>query len=108
MAHSRSLTLLDGREITVDISKINIKEFREVCDPSQSPDDEDAILCKVYGMTKEELQSIPYPDYRLLSKTFFELIKNPLSDPNSVSESTSVSSTAASTTPCQSNNSDGN
>ena len=86
-----NITLADGREITIDLSVITIREYRALFDKKQKQEDEDATLAKVVGLTVDELLDLSQPDYRRVTEAFFKAAREPLSDPNSVSESTSES-----------------
>jgi len=82
-----NVKLSGGKEITIDLFRISIREFRQLV-KSPDQDTEDRILAKVAGITEEELLSLPQPDYRLLVDKFFKAIQEPLADPTSASEST--------------------
>lgn len=77
------LKLSDGREVTIDLYKITIKEWRALLNPEQKEDDEYALLAKVSGMKPKEVADLPYPDFRLLGQKVAEKASSPLSDPNS-------------------------
>ena len=81
-------TLHDGREVVFNFHAVTISEWRSMFNPKQTPEDEAAVLGKIWGMTAAEVMSMSYADYRLASAAMFEIAKNPLSDPNSASEST--------------------
>jgi hypothetical protein len=85
-----NLTLEDGRIITVDLTKISLREYRALFDKNQKPEEEDKVLCRVFDMTLEEYQTLPYPTWRKLTELFFEQARSPLADPNSPSESISA------------------
>jgi hypothetical protein len=68
--------------ITVDLSRITIREYRALFDKEQPQEAEDATIAKVCGLTVEELLELPQPDYRRLVKRFFDAARAPLSDPN--------------------------
>lgn len=74
--------LSDGRELDLDLNKITLREFRALFDPKQKPEDEDATLCKVAGLTLEEYQALPYLDFRRLTQAILRKVKEPLADPN--------------------------
>ena len=76
------VTLSDERQITLDLSKMTIREYRGMFDAQEDTDKSDAVLARVAGMTLEELQSLPYPDYRKIAKKFFARCREPESDPN--------------------------
>jgi len=84
------ITLSDGRELTVDLTKISIREYRRLFKDETTPEEEDALLAPCFGLTLEEFEALPYPDYKRVTNAFFERAKNPLSDPNSLSASTST------------------
>lgn len=84
------ITLSDGRELTVDLTKITIAEYRKLFAPETTPEEEDALLAPCFGLTVEEFQALPYPDYKRVTAAFFEQARNPLADPNSASASTST------------------
>ena len=71
-----------GKEITFDLNKMSISEFRNMLDPQEDLDKSDATLARVAGIEVEELQALPYPDYKRLGVAFFKKVRSPLSDPN--------------------------
>lgn len=71
------LVLSDGREIFLDMTKITLREFRELFKPSQDKTEEDKTLARVAGLTVEELQALPVPDWRSLAARFFEKAQEP-------------------------------
>lgn len=84
----------DGREIGIDLHKINLEEYRRVLSPKQNPKEEDEILARVFGMSLDDYQQLDVADWRLLTFEFLRLSQRPLEDEkNSASESTSTSST---------------
>jgi hypothetical protein len=83
------LILSDGREITLDLTQITLREYRALFSPHQ-PEEEDASLAKVAGLTLEEYQTLPYPDWRRITTKFFERAREPLTDPNSQGASSST------------------
>jgi hypothetical protein len=85
-----TVTLSDGRELTVDLTKISIREYRRLFIDETTLDEEDALLAPCFGLTLEEFQTLPYPDYKAATHAFFERARKPLADPNSVSASTSA------------------
>lgn len=63
---------LNGKEISIDLEKLSIKEFRQLRDPNRPDEEGDAILGKVTGLTAEEVGDLSYPDFRRLVKKFYE------------------------------------
>ena len=83
-------TLSDGREITFDLYKVTLEEYRALFSRKQAQEDEDVIMARVAGLEVEDYRKLPYPDWRRLTLAFFEAARSPLADPNSVSESTTT------------------
>lgn len=85
--------LSDGREITFDLLKISLSEYRALFDAHQ-PEEEDAVLARVAGLTVDEYRALPVPDWRALAAAFFRKAREPLETaPNSASASISTSDT---------------
>lgn len=85
------VTLKDGREIKIDLYALTVEDIRKLGAEKGTGDE---ILAKALdGLKKGELSKLPYPDYRRLTKAFWECVKDPLKDDdnakNSQSESTS-------------------
>lgn len=76
------VTLSDGKEITFDLSKMTIKEYRSILDPQEETDKSDGTLARVAGMELEDVQNLPYPDYRRIANAFFKKCQEPLQLPN--------------------------
>lgn len=83
-------TLPDGRGITFDLDALTLDEYRHLLSPKQEREREDEIMARVCGMTADEYKAIPYRTWRHLCRAFLEKAREPLADPNSVSESTST------------------
>lgn len=84
---------LKTRKVTVDLYALTVADVRDLLDVKKKAHDGDVILSKAVGMTAAELQAMPYPEYRKLTRFFWKCINDPLKDEdeekNSVSESTS-------------------
>lgn len=76
------ITLSDGREITIDLGKISVRELRALFDPHQPVADEDATACKVTGLSLDEYMDLTALDQKRFWHTFFRKAQEPLSDPN--------------------------
>lgn len=77
------ITLSDGRQIKADMTKITIREYRQLFAPDTGQEIEDGMIARVYGLDVKELLDLPYPDYRLLLKGFFDAARDPVAaDPN--------------------------
>ena len=88
-----SLTLKSGKKIEVDLYALTVADVRALMDVKKKQHEGDAILGKAVGMTAEELAELPFPEYRKLTRFFWECAADPLKDEdtekNSLSESTS-------------------
>ncbi len=84
------LTLSDGREITFDLDKISIREYRALFDPKQSVAEEDALIRAVSGLGDEEYLGLSLNDQKRLLKAFLKKARAPLADPNSAGASTTT------------------
>lgn len=74
------LTLSDGTEITFDFYKITRREWRGLFDKGEDDAVSDEKVARVCGLTVEKFDNLPYPDFRLLMKTFWEKARDPLAD----------------------------
>lgn len=84
------LILSNGREITFDLSKMTVREYRALFDPKGKTEIEDKIISRVADLTIDEYLDLTQPDWRLLLLTFFKRAREPLASPNSQSESIST------------------
>jgi hypothetical protein len=88
------LALDGGRELTLDLRKITIAEFRFAVDRDSDTTKSDEIVGKAVGMTLEKFQALSQPDYRRVVAAFWKAATQPLEgEPetavkNSPSEST--------------------
>jgi hypothetical protein len=86
--------LKDGREVSIDLYALSVGEVRSLLEVKKKEHDGDAILGKAVGMTEQELTSLPFPDYRKITRAFWECVRDPLKDEdeekNSQSESIST------------------
>lgn len=80
MPTTNPVKLSDGREVKIDLYKMTVKDWRDL--DTSSVDGTDAVVCKCTGLTQEELEGMPFPDYILLTRTLAKFIGDPLSDPN--------------------------
>ncbi len=73
----------------IDLNRITIREYRSLFDKEQKQEDEDAVIAKACGITVDELLGLSQPEYRKCIKAFFDKAREPLTDPNSPSGSSS-------------------
>lgn len=84
------LTLENGTPIKFNLSLMTISEYRALFDKKQDQTEEDVIMARVAGLALEDYRQLSYPDWRRLTKRFFEVAMRPIDDPNSRSASTST------------------
>jgi len=76
------ITLADGRDITFDLGKLTIKEYRALFDPQQPDADEYTTLAKVTGLGAQEIGDLPLLEWKRLYRAFMTACAQPLADPN--------------------------
>ena len=81
------ITLKNGRELTLDLYAVSMREYRALLDREQPAEEGDAILGKAFGLTAAEVSDLPQPEWRRLVAAFFKAAREPLADPNSASAS---------------------
>lgn len=77
---STNVKLSSGKELAIDLYKMTIAEWRQAF--GASDEENDALIARCCGVTVDEVQGLPYPDYQLLVKSFLEAARNPLQDPS--------------------------
>jgi hypothetical protein len=75
------ITLSNGREITFDLTRLTVREWRSLLDPDQPREKEDQILERVAGLEEGAIMDMNMIDYKRLSKAFLKAITTPVSDP---------------------------
>lgn len=50
--------------------------------PGTSDEDTNVIAARLCGLTVEQVENLPEVDYRRIFQKVFELVRQPLSDPN--------------------------
>ena len=78
MARTR---LSDGRELTPDLNRLTISEYRALFTADQTADEGDAIIARVYGLPAADVASLPLLDYKRLSTALIAAAREPV-DPN--------------------------
>jgi hypothetical protein len=88
MGATKDITLSTGEKVTVDVSTLKIKEWRDFWKP-QTPDrDTDAVIARLTGLKEEAIPDLLRDDFRLIMDTIITLSNRPLDDPNSQGAST--------------------
>ena len=90
MMGDNTVTLSDGRVLTIDLHQITMREYRTLFDTKVAPEKDDVIYAKALGITAEELADLPQPDWRVACLAVIDAARKPLADPNSQSASTSA------------------
>ena len=75
-------TLSNGDEITFDLYKINVREYRELLSQECPKDKEDSYFSKVCGVEVEKLLDLPQPDYQGLLEAFIKRISIQVDEKN--------------------------
>jgi len=84
------MKLINGREISVDLTKVTIKEWRLMWRLDTDNTISDAIFGRCIGLTAEEMEELPFTDFQKIAKAIRETAAHPLEDEkNSASASTS-------------------
>jgi len=71
-------TLTDGREVDINLEAVTVKEYRAMFDPRQPQADEDATICKITGLTLDELTALSVLDYKRLYQAIIKQAREPL------------------------------
>jgi hypothetical protein len=80
MEHSNpDLILSDGREVTIDLNKISVKEFRASLEKDQTFEDEYKTIEKVTGL--QNVGEMGYEDYRRLIQAYIDKARAPIVNP---------------------------
>lgn len=83
---------LKSREVVIDLYALSVLDVRNLLDVKKKAHDGDTILAKAVNMTVDEIEALPYPEYRKLTRFFWQCVNDPLKDEdeekNSPSEST--------------------
>lgn len=74
------VTLHDGRELNIDLMQINFREYEGLLNPAQTEQDGNEIIGRCVGMTADELESLPLPDYKRILKAFYKMVRQPVPD----------------------------
>jgi hypothetical protein len=85
-----TVTLSNGRVLTIDLYKMTMREYRTLFDTKIKPEKDDVIYSKVLGLTTDELTDLPQPDWQRACLAVIDAARKPLSDPNSASASSSA------------------
>ena len=80
-AKTKKITLgVSGKKIVLDISKMNIKDYRSAVAADATPEIADVVVAKCLGMTVEDLVALPYEDYHEIGQAWRLAVSRPLRD----------------------------
>ncbi len=79
--NKKTVTLEDGKELTLNLNRVSIGEWRDMFEPDAPKGMDFEILGRVAGLTKEEARALGYLDWLRLRDAVRDLAVNPLADP---------------------------
>lgn len=71
---------LKSREVVIDLYALSVLDVRNLLDVKQKAHDGDVTLAKAVNMKIEEIEALPYPEYRKLTRFFWKCVNDPLKD----------------------------
>jgi hypothetical protein len=74
--------LKGGREIDFDLSKITLKEWQGLRNPTFSSKSDNDVIANITGLTVKEIEAFPFDEFRRLFTALVIKSQKPLSDPN--------------------------
>lgn len=83
------VTLSTGKVIEVDTSKVTFGEWRKFFSSRGTQKEDDAFVEKITKLKPSEQEDMLRDDYRRMLQVIIKVGSEPLTDPNSVSASTS-------------------
>ena len=78
---------LGSKTVSIDVSALTTKEWRDFISADGSPKTEDAVISKCTGLSKAEIDNLPIREMRAIVRAIVKATQEPLADPNSASES---------------------
>jgi hypothetical protein len=72
--------LKNKTEVTIDLYALSVAEVRELVDVKKKDHEGDDILGKAVGMSVAEIQALPFPDYRKVTRAFWKCVRDPFID----------------------------
>jgi hypothetical protein len=78
------MKLSSGSEIVVDLTKISIKEWREMWDLHSDDAKSDEIFGRCVGMSLDEVQALNFRDFQQVGRAIREAASQPLEDPKNL------------------------
>lgn len=72
--------LKDGTEVTFDLEKITVEEYRAMFKPGATQDAEDALVARVAGIDQDRFKSMSLHEYKKFVQAFYAKAVNPLAE----------------------------
>jgi hypothetical protein len=82
-------TLPDGQAVRFDLYQMTRAEWVRFVSGKGTPEQDDALLARVAGMSVDMVQALPQPAWRGLAKALVRKAVEPLADPKSPGASSS-------------------
>lgn len=76
-----TVTLFSGKQVVLDMMKVSTAEWKKAIKTGTKDEEEYAIISKASGLSVEELEIMPRPDYRMLIEAFIRVGTQPLANP---------------------------
>ncbi|HRS74553.1 MAG TPA: hypothetical protein P5282_06400 [Anaerolineaceae bacterium] len=76
------VTLKNGKVVHVDVSSMTVAEWRNFVSPRGTIADENAVVVKCTGLSIEEIEKLPYQEFRRIVKAIVRDAREPLGDPS--------------------------
>lgn len=76
------VTLSTGKKITVDVTGLTVKDWRDFTTKRGTIKDENAVISKCTGLKPEEIETLDYQDFRKITVAIVRAANEPSPDPN--------------------------
>ena len=78
VANKPDFVLKDGTEITFDLEKITVEEYRGMFKPGATQEAEDAMVARVAGIDPAMFKKMSLHEYKKFTQAFYTKAVNPL------------------------------
>lgn len=78
VASQSDFVLKDGTEITFDLEKITVEEYRNMFKPGATQEAEDALVARVAGIDPSAFKKMSLREYKKFTQAFYTKAVNPL------------------------------
>ena len=76
------LKLKSCKEISIDLSKITVKEWQALRNPAYSNDVDNEVVSRITGLTIEAIEKMAADEFNAMIFGIFDKMKRPLDSPN--------------------------